>query len=521
MDNGDVKASAAVLDMVNRFERDVLSFVREEKHRQPVMERDPTPAFHKNCKCGHDSGESSSDSSSSSDEDGEEMNGDIEKMSDRSRNFHLLRKEVRRSYIFKFIFNNLIYTINYISSNSGRLFHYILHVNPNPGEGMGKRSTIIHDSDVYELEGYSCFIVSELELFHSFVFDHVLELFDVSRRAFGVQDGCPLYHIMPRFINRKGGIRRMLPMYIVLSHLLSSFVSVISESEANRIMAMRDDEFQHWTYKMKHHLVMNPAKRPSTIRIDSLGRNVDAAYPHILHHTIKPPVYANVNNPELQKCTKKLNKLKHLLSMKKSCSPEERKQMDDLQRRIDVLKAEAHCHSFSSSLTCLSTRTIPLVTAVKEFENTISYQFRNRTLLELALTHPSHKNNYGTNADHAKNTLMNCGYKRKYSTEEKKEKKKGIQNLLQIMSRGGNSRASVSPVTHNERLEYLGDAVVEMVEKYFLLMYITSLRVDEWMLFAHGPDLCHEADFRHAMANAFEALMAAIYLDAGIDHCDR
>lgn len=41
------------------------------------------------------------------------------------------------------------------------------------------------------------------------------------------------------------------------------------------------------------------------------------------------------------------------------------------------------------------------------------------------------------------------------------------------------------------------------------------------MLYAHGPDLCHESDLRHAMANAFEAMMAAIYLDAGIDECDR
>ena len=27
------------------------------------------------------------------------------------------------------------------------------------------------------------------------------------------------------------------------------------------------------------------------------------------------------------------------------------------------------------------------------------------------------------------------------------------------------------------------------------------------MLYAHGPDLCHESDLRHAMANCFEALM--------------
>lgn len=41
------------------------------------------------------------------------------------------------------------------------------------------------------------------------------------------------------------------------------------------------------------------------------------------------------------------------------------------------------------------------------------------------------------------------------------------------------------------------------------------------MMYAHGPDLCHESDLRHAMANTFEAVMAAVYLDSGIDDCDR
>ena len=41
------------------------------------------------------------------------------------------------------------------------------------------------------------------------------------------------------------------------------------------------------------------------------------------------------------------------------------------------------------------------------------------------------------------------------------------------------------------------------------------------MLYAHGSDLCHDDELRHAMANCFEAVMGAVLLDGGIHKCDR
>lgn len=41
------------------------------------------------------------------------------------------------------------------------------------------------------------------------------------------------------------------------------------------------------------------------------------------------------------------------------------------------------------------------------------------------------------------------------------------------------------------------------------------------MLYAHGSDLCHELELRHAMANCFEALMGALLLDGGITVADK
>ncbi len=39
----------------------------------------------------------------------------------------------------------------------------------------------------------------------------------------------------------------------------------------------------------------------------------------------------------------------------------------------------------------------------------MNYRFKNRYLLQLALTHPSYRENYGTNPDHSRNTQTNCG----------------------------------------------------------------------------------------------------------------
>lgn len=46
---------------------------------------------------------------------------------------------------------------------------------------------------------------------------------------------------------------------------------------------------------------------------------------------------------------------------------------------------------------------------------------------------------------------------------------------------------------------------------------LQTLNLDQYMLYAHGSDLCHDSELRHAMANCFEALMGALFLDGGIE----
>jgi ribonuclease III len=125
-------------------------------------------------------------------------------------------------------------------------------------------------------------------------------------------------------------------------------------------------------------------------------------------------------------------------------------------------------------------------------------------------------------------------------------RKRGINTLINIMSRFGKKSEMESNIMHNERLEFLGDAVVEfvssihlfnmfpdieegglatfraaIVQNQHLAVLAKTLKLDDYMLYAHGSDLCHDSELKHAMANCFEALMGALFLDGGIDVADR
>ncbi|GIY18763.1 ribonuclease 3 [Caerostris extrusa] len=170
-------------------------------------------------------------------------------------------------------------------------------------------------------------------------------------------------------------------------------------------------------------------------------------------------------------------------------------------------------------------------------ENT-GYKFLDRFLLQLALTHPSYRENFGTNPDHARNSLTNCGLRQPQYGDRRihymNTRKRGINTLINIMSRFGSQQEATSNINHNERLEFLGDAVVEflssihlfymfpdleegglatyraaIVQNQHLAVLSKKLQLEKFMLYAHGSDLCHDLELRHAMANCFEALMGA------------
>nr|AEF32762.1 DROSHA [Ascaris suum] len=500
-------------------------------------------------------------------------------------------------------------------SNLHRLHHYFLSVEPNPKATARRCTSITFDGKLYELEGFSVFFhrplptvfpqnpisrwtseynikfvsenppenftIQDLELFHKYLFDHIMEMYDLKRRAFEVTEGCPFYHCLPRFTRSlpENG-KELLPMSAVLLYLLESYKPVTTPQEASFI---RDDSlaFREFAEKTRGTLVINADRRPSTIRADLIDRpdflpdNPDPLYPLITHFGLRPSSHTYNSNPEYQKVSKEYMRMRKMMALKVRVTAEERTKLAQKAAELRALRSDSQLkrdfvisissrgfyqtglypdivhHAMLLILACSHVRFHWSLQVYEE--ERIHYIFKNRSLLELALTHPSYRTNYGTNPDHARNTLNNCGVRSakqraqdKMVQQQLSAKKRGFHTLMEIMSKLGSKKVEQSPLNHNERLEFLGDAVIEFITTIHLFFMFTELDegglatyrstmvqnknlavlakkigLDEFMLYAHGPDLCHESDLRHAMANAFEAMMAAIYLDAGIDECDR
>lgn len=132
---------------------------------------------------------------------------------------------------------------------------------------------------------------------------------------------------------------------------------------------------------------------------------------------------------------------------------------------------------------------------LKQLENKLGYQFKNKNVLQLALTHSSYAN-------------------------EMRDKK----------------------AEYNERLEFLGDSVLGIVISEYvyskhpdfkegeltkmrskivcestLAEIASEIELGEYMLFGKGEALTGGRTRRSILADAFEALIASLYLDGGFE----
>ncbi|XP_046403440.1 ribonuclease 3 isoform X2 [Ischnura elegans] len=294
-------------------------------------------------------------------------------------------------------------------------------------------------------------------------------------------------------------------------------------------------------------------------------------HPEIVHFGIRPPQLSYAGNPDYQKAWREYVKFRHLLANMPKPSFEDKRKLEAKENRLQEMRTQSKMKRdvtvavsgkgfYRTGVMCdviQHAMLIPVLVchlrfhrSLDKLETSIGYKFHNRYLLQLALTHPSYRENFGTNPDHARNSLTNCGIRQPEYGDRRihymNTRKRGINTLINIMSRFGKKEETESNITHNERLEFLGDAVVEfltsihlfhmfpdleegglatyraaIVQNQHLAVLAKTLHLEDFMLYAHGSDLCHDLELRHAMANCFEALMGALFLDGGIDVADK
>ncbi|KAM3840316.1 ribonuclease 3 isoform 3-T3 [Vipera latastei] len=499
-----------------------------------------------------------------------------------------------------------------MTNNAGRLFHYRITVSP-PTNFLTDRPTVIeYDDHEYIFEGFSMFshapltniplckvirfnidytihfieemmpenfCVRGLELFSSYLFKDILELYDwnlIGPSSENSDTSCPRFHFMPRFVRfLPDGGKEVLSMHQILLYLLRCNKPLVPEEEIANMLQWEELEWQKYAEECKGMIVTSSGMKPSSVRIDQLDReqfNPDViTFPIIVHFGIRPAQLSYAGDPQYQKLWKSYVKLRHLLAnspkvkqadKQKLVQREEAlqkiRQKNTMRREVTVeLSSQGFWKTGIRSDVCQHAMMLPVLThhiryhqCLMHLDRLIGYTFKDRCLLQLAMTHPSHHLNFGMNPDHARNSLSNCGIRQpKYGDRKVHHmhmRKKGINTLINIMSRLGQDDPTPSRINHNERLEFLGDAVVEfltsvhlyylfpsleegglatyrtaIVQNQHLAMLAKKLELDRFMLYAHGPDLCRESDLRHAMANCFEALIGAVYLEGSLEEAKQ
>ncbi|XP_012145927.1 ribonuclease 3 drosha [Megachile rotundata] len=497
------------------------------------------------------------------------------------------------------------------SNNADKLYHYRITISP-PTNFLTKTPTIIkHDEHEFIFEGFSMlshfplvklptckvirfnieytilyideklpenFTIRELDYFQTYLFKEVLELVDFDLQAAQDKSGCGQFHFMPRFVrDLADNGQEILSMNEVLNYLIKSSKLLIDPDDLPRLVEMPQYKWQNFADEVKGMIVTYPGKKPCSVRVDQLDRNQAdqppgiVAYPEIVHFGIRPPQLSYAGNADYQKAWRDYVKFRHLLANMPKPSFEDKRKLEAKENKLQELRTQSKMKRdvtvdvssegfYRTGIMCdivQHAMLIPVLVCHLRFhksldnlERTLGYEFKNRYLLQLALTHPSYRENFGTNPDHARNSLTNCGIRQPEYGDRRihymNTRKRGINTLINIMSRFGARTETESSIAHNERLEFLGDAVVEfltsihlfhmfpdleegglatyraaIVQNQHLAVLAKKLNLEEYMLYAHGSDLCHDLELRHAMANCFEALMGSLFLDGGIEVADR
>ncbi|TPP55755.1 Ribonuclease 3, partial [Fasciola gigantica] len=369
----------------------------------------------------------------------------------------------------------------------------------------------------------------------------------------------------------------------VLNYLLrlrEALTPVIDVMQLSSIQKYNNAQWSNYIADLRGTLATFPGKKPAAIRIDQLDRRSLAGepsdgiliYPLIVHMTYTPMKLSLTREPKYKSVLKNFMKLQYLMMNKPKITPTDRAQLAQLANELeDMEHSGVHRREITVELSSegfyrtgirpdISQHALNLVSLVshlrfhkslESLEKRLDYSFRDKSLLHQALTHPSYRRtNFGTNQDHFQNSLVSCGPRiLEYGDKlqlYKAWRKKGLTKMIQVMSVLPKMHEERSNIYGNERLEFLGDAVIEVISSIHLFFMFPELPeghldayrqaivqnqhlaelairlgIHKFLLYTHSVDFCYDSTFIYARSDAFEALMAAIALDAGLDIVDR
>lgn len=491
---------------------------------------------------------------------------------------------------------------DYIFDGFSMFVHYRLD-NPPPCQIL--RFNILYDIYPVEEDFPEFFTVRSLDLITDYIFMELLELLDLVWKPINFSDSCNVIHLMPRFVlaldakfspssslspsnEHNGSVSRndsivaeILPINVILEYLLGEALKpIINVLELSAIQRFSSTEWSSYIADLRGTLATFPGKKPAAIRIDQLDRQSVTGqpaesvliYPLIVHMTYTPMKLSLTREPKYKCVLKNFMKLQYLMLNKPRISPTDRAQLAQLAHELEEMEhsgvhrreitVEISCEGFyrtglRSDVSQYALNLVSLVAhlrfhkSLETLEARLGYTFKDKSLLHQALTHPSYRRtNFGLNQDHFQNSLTNCGPRLLEYGDKlqlyKAWRKKGLTKMIQIMSFLPNVNEERSNIYGNERLEFLGDAIIEVISSIHLFFMFPELSeghldayrqaivqnqhlaelavrlgIHKFLLYTHSVDFCYDSTFIYARSDAFEALMAAIALDSDLETVDR
>lgn len=110
---------------------------------------------------------------------------------------------------------------------------------------------------------------------------------------------------MPRFVrDLPDNGQEILSMNEVLNYLLNNSVLLIDPDELPKLIEMPQFQWQNFADEVKGMVVTYPGKKPCSVRVDQLDRNLAdqppgvVNHPDIVHFGIRPPQLSYAGNTE-------------------------------------------------------------------------------------------------------------------------------------------------------------------------------------------------------------------------------